>query len=234
VAVEDGASDDGALDADLRERLEIGLRPDAARGEDRRLGTRDDLLEQAEIGAAERAVAFDGGAEDAGDAGLRAASGGRFGVEQCLARPTGDGDPTRSHVDRDHEAVAECADVWLERAVSERGRFDDDPRGTGSDQLLRLRRGTDTAHRLDGDRRGGRDNTRDELWTRRGSRRRSPVQGKRTGSSASSRTEFHSYFLLAARGLDPAAVERELRARHRGREALAGGRDRAADVAGAG
>ena len=97
-----------------------------------------------------------------------------------------------------HTGAESCFAPWLWRVVAERARH-------AARRLVR-RRACSTRASLPWRRR----------WGRRASRRRSPPSADSDERLVEELADlwFHSYVLLAARGLDPERVEEELRRRH--------------------
>src|SRR5262249_58166799 len=96
--------------------------PHAAGGEDGKAGC-SNLPEELEVGPRERAVAFDRGGEDAGDACVPAPLGGGVDAEARALRPAGGANLSVADVERDDEPIAE---VGPRRRVREGCRPDDD------------------------------------------------------------------------------------------------------------
>src|SRR6186997_842363 len=117
ASFEEGAADDRCLAARLGDRNEVVLRVDSSRREHRGAGAFDDALQERHVGAAERPVAVDRGAQDARHADSAAALGRLVHGDRRRLRPAADGDMTVAHVDRDDEVFAERIGEPLERRV---------------------------------------------------------------------------------------------------------------------
>ena len=125
------------------------LRRDPAGGDDREPRGVDDAAQQLGVRPGERAVALDGGAVEAGDAGRGAALGRGLGGRPGARGPPVHDDTAFAHVQRDDEPVAERLGERGRPGLGQRRRADEHAGRAGPEQRLRVGDGPHAAARLD-------------------------------------------------------------------------------------